>query len=396
MKKAFTFIFIIVVLALVIAFGAPGIISAQSAPTAKPTLTPVKSSGAIIAEASIIPVQDTVLSFATSGVVSEVLIKEGQAVQAGEVLARLTGAQSFLVTLSGAELEILTAQQDLNNLKQNAALKRAQAQQAVAEAQKTFQDATFDRYAKNLARVSQATIDAAQADLIIDRDLLKNAQENYDIVQYRAENDLTRAQAINQLAQAQQKVDKDQYQLNWLTGRPDPIEVAEADAKIAVAQAKLDDAQNQYKLLQDGPDAQQAALIGARLKNAQDKTEAAKASLANLELKAPFGGTVNSLNLKAGAFVQPGIEVAKLADTSSWLVKTRDLTELNVVKIQPGMSATVKLDALPEVQMTAQVEYIEKYGQNRQSDMVYAVVLKLDQPEPRLHWNMNAIVTFGE
>jgi hypothetical protein len=93
-------------------------------------------------------------------------------------------------------------------------------------------------------------------------------------------------------------------------------------------------------------------------------------------------------------FVQPGIEVAKLADTSSWLVKTTDLTELNVVKIQPGMSATVILDALPEVKMAGEVQTIEKFGENHLGDIVYAVTLKLNQPDPRLRWNMTAIVTF--
>lgn len=396
MKKAITIFVLIAAAALLVWFVAPGIIAAQSAPTQQPTLAPVKSSAAIIAEASVIPVQDTTLSFATSGTVSELLVKEGQAVQAGEVLARLNGAPALQAALSGAELEILTAQQDLDTLKQTTALKRAQAQQAVADAQKALQDAKNERFAKNLARVSQATIDAAQADLIIDKDLLKNVQENYEKFKNRPETDLMRAQAFNQLAAAQQKVDQAQYQIEWLTGRPDTLEISQAEAKIAVAQAKSDDAQRQFDLLKNGPDAQQVALIGSRLQNAQDKAEAAKASLANLELKAPFGGTVNSLNLKTGAFVQPGVEVAKLADTSTWLVKTRDLTELNVVHITPGMKATVKLDALPDAAMTAQVAYIENYGQSRQSDIVYAVVLKLDAPDPRLHWNMNATVTFAD
>jgi HlyD family secretion protein len=231
---------------------------------------------------------------------------------------------------------------------------------------------------------------------VIAKDSLKHAQETYDRFANRAETDIMRAQALDQLAAAQTRVEKAQYQLQWLIGRPDTIEVAQADAKIAVAQATLDDAQRLLDLLKGGPDAQQAALIAARLQNAQDKAAAAKASLADLELKAPFAGTVNSLNLKAGAFVQPGTEVAKLADTSTWLVKTKDLTELNVVHIKPGMKATVKLDALPDTQMTAEVEYIENYGQSWQSDIVYAVVLKLDAPDPRLHWNMNATVTFAE
>jgi HlyD family secretion protein len=396
MKKALIIIVAVAAVALLVYFGAPGILAAQSSPTGLPTLAPVKSSGAIIAESSVIPARDTVLSFAASGMVGEVLVKEGDAVQAGQVLARLSGTQALQADLSGAELEMLTAQQDLDNLNQNAALQRSQAQQDLADAQKALQDAKNDRFAKNLARVSQATIDAAQADLVIAKDSLKKAQESYDHFINRSETDIMRAQSLDQLAAAQQRVEKAQYQLQWLIGRPDSIEIAQADAKIAVAQAKLDDVQNRFDLLKDGPDPQQAALIAARLKNAQDKAASAKASLADLELKAPFGGTVSSLNLKAGAFVQPGIEVAKLADTSSWLVKTKDLTELNVARIQPGMKATVKLDALPDTPMTAQVQYIEDYGQTWQSDIVYAVVLKLDSPDPRLHWNMNATVTFAE
>lgn len=396
MKKVIIILFVVAALALVAWIGAPGIMAAQSAPTAQATLAPVKSSGAIIAEASVIPAKDTSLAFVTSGVVSEVLVKEGQAVKAGEVVARLTGIESLRATVSGIDLEILSAQQDLDNLKQNAALKRPQAQQTLADAQKALQDAKNERFGKNLARVSQATLDAAQADLIIAKEVLKEAQENYNHFKGWAETDVNRAYAFNMLAQAQQKVDQKQYQVEWLLGKPDETEIAQADAKIAVAQAQFDEAQRQVNLWKNGPDAQQVALITARLKNAQDKAEAAKASLDNLELKAPFAGTIHALNLKAGAFVQPGVEIAKLADTSSWLVKTRDLTELNVVKIQPGMSATVKLDALPDTQMTAQVEYIEQFGQNRQSDIVYAVILKLNQPDPRLHWNMNAIVTFAE
>jgi len=128
---------------------------------------------------------------------------------------------------------------------------------------------------------------------------------------------------------------------------------------------------------------------------AQDNVAAAKAALADLELKAPFGGTVTSLNLKVGIYIQPGMEMAKLADTSSWLVKTTDLSELNVVRIQPGMQATVTLDAIPGMQMAAQVQSIEKFGESYQGDIVYAVVLKLNQSDPRLRWNMTANVTFG-
>ena len=109
MKKAIVIIIVIAALAVGTLLYAPGIISAQSVPTAQPTLGAIKSSGAIIAEGSVIPVQDTSLSFATSGVISAVLVSEGQAVPAGQVLARLTGAEALQATLSGTAPEILTA-----------------------------------------------------------------------------------------------------------------------------------------------------------------------------------------------------------------------------------------------------------------------------------------------
>jgi hypothetical protein len=59
------------------------------------------------------------------------------------------------------------------------------------------------------------------------------------------------------------------------------------------------------------------------------------------------------------------------------------------------MQATVTLDAIPGMQMAAQVQSIEKFGESYQGDIVYAVVLKLNQSDPRLRWNMTANVTFG-
>ena len=45
--------------------------------------------------------------------------------------------------------------------------------------------------------------------------------------------------------------------------------------------------------------------------------------------------------------------------------------------------------------VTSSDSSIEQFGQSYQGDIVYAVVLKLNQPDPRLRWNMTATVTFG-
>lgn len=395
MKKFFVIVLVIIALSAAVWFAAPKVFAAQTTPTVQPTLAAVKSSNLIISQASVIPVQDTSLTFTASGVVSEVLIKEGQSVQTGQVLARLTGAQALQAALSGAELEALTAQQDLNSLRQNADLQRAQAQLGLIQAKKALDDAQKHRNYLNYDRGSEDQVAAAQAAYLLAKNDVDTYQSTYNHTPGDATTDPSKALALSNLSAAKTRRDKALENLNWFLGSPSAKDISEADANLAVAQAKYVQAQFEYDRMKGGPDYQQMSLMQARIQNANDKVEAANANLASVELKAPFAGTVSSVKLTAGAFAQPGVEVAKLADTSGWLVKTSDLTELNVTRIQPGMAATVKLDALPGVTLNGHVESIENFGENHQSDIVYAVVLKLDQPDPRLHWNMNAIVTFA-
>ncbi|HVN56190.1 MAG TPA: efflux RND transporter periplasmic adaptor subunit [Anaerolineaceae bacterium] len=396
MKKAVIIILVVLAVGAVVVFGGQRIAAgAQATPTSQPTVAPVKSSSNIIAEGKVVPTQDASLSFTTAGVISEVLIKEGQKVEKGQVLARLTGSKQLQAAIKGAELEVLSAQQDLTRLKDNAALTTAQAQLAVAQAQKAYDDAQKHRLNLDY-RSTPSQIAAANANYILAQNEVDKFQERYDNVSHRAENDATRALALANLENAKKARDKALINLNWYKGKADPKDIAEADASLSVAQAKLEDARTQLEKVKNGPDADQLALIQSQLDSAQAKAEAARASLTDLELSAPFDGTINSIDMAVGQFIQPGAAVVKLADLSTWLVKTTDLTELNVAKIQPGMTAEVKLDALPDATMNGKVMYVENFGQNHQSDIVYTVVLQLEKPDPRLRWNMTAVVTFPE
>jgi len=76
------------------------------------------------------------------------------------------------------------------------------------------------------------------------------------------------------------------------------------------------------------------------------------------------------------------------------LVETTDLTELNVDKIALGQPAMIRFDAIPGLDIIGRVTKIKPFGENRQGDVVYTVVLQLEQADPRLKWNMTASVTF--
>jgi HlyD family secretion protein len=350
--------------------------------------------GGVVASGIVVPAQQTQMVFSLGAKVKTVSVAEGDHVTAGQVLVTLEGSEKLAAAVAAANLELLSAQQALNNLNDQADLARAQAQQTLANAQKALKDAQDDRYRKNLARVSQATLDQVRADLIIAQDELDKAQENYDKFAYRPENDLMRAQAFSRLSAAQQKVDQIQWNLDWLTSRPDTIEVQQADAAIQVAQAQLAEAQKEVDRLKDGPDPQALTLAEARLDNAKAQLDASQVALNDLELKAPFPATVSQINIHSGEWVTPGQPVVVLADLDHLQVQTTDLSERDVPRIQLGQSVTVSVKALNQ-SIQGRLTRIAPMASTLGGDVVYQTTIDLETLPAGLRAGMSVDVAFG-
>ena len=137
--------------------------------------------------------------------------------------------------------------------------------------------------------------------------------------------------------------------------------------------------------------AQAEANVGVATASLQQQLVA----LSKLELRAPFTGTVASLDIALGEQVTLGNPILRLADLSQLQIETDDLTELQVVHIQEGGSAQVTFDALPDLTVEAKVIGIRPYGENSLGDIVYRATLSLEEPDLRLRWNMTAAVTFN-
>lgn len=368
----------------------------RSADQIQPTLPPVKSSGSVIAQGKAVPAREASLSFPTSGVVDKILVSEGDVVQAGQVLIRLRGNEKFTAAVSAAELEQLTAQQALDTLNRNADIARANAILGLAMAQKDLKTAQDRVYSKDYVRGSQAQVDTARANYVVAEDAVKKATELYDRLDDRPEDDPVRAEGLTQLAAARQNRDRALANLNYLLQKPSDLDVAEVQGKLDVAKANVAQAQRELSFVQNGPDANQVMLLEAQVKNAQINLNAAKASLDDLDLKAPFDATVASVDTMEGEAAVQGTAVIRIADFSTWNVETTDLTELNIARITVGEPAIIHFDALPDVETAARVSSIKAFGENRQGDVVYTVILKLEAPDKRLRWNMTASVTFQE
>jgi multidrug resistance efflux pump len=119
-----------------------------------------------------------------------------------------------------------------------------------------------------------------------------------------------------------------------------------------------------------------------------------RAILANAELRAPHAGVITNLDLKVGEFASSGTPVATIADISKWIVKTSDLTEIDVVNVSEGQPVTVKLDAMPGVEFKGHVLSISQEYSENQGDVVYEVTILLTDIDPAMRWGMTAVVTF--
>ncbi len=360
----------------------------------------------VTAEGRLLPAAYVQLGFQSGGEITEVLVEEGDPVEAGQVLARLErfdNREALEAGVAASKLELANAQQGLADLFDAVALQSVQAQINVANATEFLDDAEYRwRVQQPGMRASGDIINASEANLILAEDQVDRAQKEYNKYSGRGDDDPLRALALSNLSAARQQRDAIQRQLNWYTGQPDLIDQAILDAEVAFAQVQLDEAQEDYEMLLEGPDPDLVALAQERINNALAQLAAAEAALADYEdlapvLTAPIAGTVVKQELKVGENAVPGQVAMVLADLSRWYVETEDLTEIEVVEVSEGSTVTISPDALPEVELAGVVESISEIFEERRGDITYtANILVGGELDPRLRWGMTVVVNFEE
>jgi multidrug resistance efflux pump len=371
-----------------------GSIMPSSADQAEPTQIPVVVADTqVVAEGRLVPNQFVNLAFKTGGQVAEVEVNEGETVNAGQIIARLTNQEQLEAAVANAEMELLNAQQAQDALMENADVNAALDLQAIADAKDALREA--ERYYTNLQAGGRPTdIDQAKADVVLLKDSLDEAQKKFNDYANKPEDNLRRATLLSKLAEAQQIYDNAVRLLNNLQGSANDLDLAIAQADIAVAEAQLALAEQDYADLEDGPDPDEMAAAEARINAAETNIQAARVALDNIELLAPLDGTVVDLGVKEGELVNPGQAVVVLADFSQWIVETDDLTEIEVPEINPGQTVTITPDALPDIELSGTVESINDLFEEKRGDVTYTAKIRLEESDPRLRWGMTVVVTF--
>jgi multidrug efflux pump subunit AcrA (membrane-fusion protein) len=365
----------VVIVFLVTACSAPA-----SGTVGEPTvIPPVAADTQVVAEGRIAPRDDVYLSFFASGQVSEALVKEGDKVKAGEVVARLGNRAEIEAGMANAKVELLAAQQARDELNENVEVARAAAARAISEANRAVRDAQYTR--DNFTTPTNQQNMTAMEAVVKMKETLDKARATFDAVKYRPSDDTERERLKDELDSAQSDYNAAVRRLEYETS-------------LNQAQAGLDKAIQDFQALQDGPNPDQLATVEARIAAAEAAIHSADTALTNLELKSTIDGVVLEQNLIVGQTVTPGAPVMRIVDFSQMYVETSDLTELEVVEISLGQSVSVLADALPELTLNGTVEKIADVFVERNGDITYTVRIALKELDPRLRWGMTVVVKF--
>jgi HlyD family secretion protein len=369
MKKIFNLLAMLGIVSILLA-------ACGGAPTATPATELAALSNEVIAEGRLEPVHGTNLSFQARGVVEDVMVKAGDTVKQGDVLARLANSGT-------AEAQVVIAQNAYDVLLRNESGDRAtlwqaymDAQIARADAEKKWEELNVDDIEDRIEH-DKGVIEERQANL-------KDAQEDFDKYKELDEENSKRKIAEDDLEHRQEDLNRANRDLEDDMRERDEVRAALDDALSIEAEARY-----QYEISLDGPNADQLSLAKANLDAAQD-------ALSNYVLTAPFDGVVAEVNVNPGEQVGTETRVVSVADFRSWTVETTDVTELEVVKLSVGQRVLLVPDAIPDLELSGTVVEISDAYIQQGGDILYTVRIQVDDVDERLRWGMTVEATFLE
>jgi HlyD family secretion protein len=347
---------------------------------------PVSSGGNVVASAVLVPAREANLAFVGGGSVAKVNVTVGERVKAGQVLVELDN------TL--LQLEVEEAERNLREMTSPAAI--AAAEEVLANAQETYDDAKKKVDSIKSRHADNATIDYLEAQVTLTQDALDRAREMYKQTGRLSKVDPARAKATTNLYNAQKAYNNALASLDWYTQLPSENEVALTNAKLDSATAALQEAKWYLAELKgESIPADSTGAQLAQLQQARDNLKAAQDRFDQSRLVAPISGVATQVNVIAGEYAAPGKVLIVLSDVDQLQVQTSDLSERDVPKVKIGDPAVILIDALGE-EFNGTVLSISPLATVLGGDVVYEVTLAFDEQPAGALAGMTADVTIGK
>ena len=329
------------------------------------------------------------------------LIAEGTQVRAGDRLIRFDTAQLEAeraheeATLRAALAERLRAREELRVEQMRGDSDASSARDRVGFAEQALANATDGQGQLDLAEARAAGDDA--------RHEVERARRAYDdLAPLLADGFITRAElekAGQTLARAQSAAALAELRVRTLTDFQHPAAVAKTKAELGAARDGLGRVRDTASARRQQAQAT-AALAESRVGESQSRLDALDAALAASIVDARQPGLVIYRDLFFGADrrkPQVGDEVAAnqvllaVPDTSRLIVESR-IREVDVRKIATGRRLTVRVDAYPDLSVSATVQAIGALAledPSRGGARFFPMTIAVDVADPRLRPGMS-------
>jgi len=341
---------------------------------------------------SIAPVDEVALGFLTGGRVADVLVTEGQKVEAGQPLMRLE-SDDLALEVARARVGVAKAEAQLAQLVAPPRRQEVAAREADLAAAENALAAAVANLDDVLGGPSQAQIASAQAQVAQAELQYRQAVINYD--QTDKKDQERKEQARMDLWAAEVSLNAAKEQLSVLLDGPGAEEVRAERANVANAQAQRDAARSQLALLLAGATEENVAAARAQVAQARATLQQAQLQLKRATLVAPMAGTVTGIEIEAGEMAAPGVPAVVLSDLTALEVEV-NVDETDVANVALGQPARISVDAFPDARLSGEVTHIAPAAASLDfGAVVYPVTVRLEAGETPVRTGMTADVVIS-
>ncbi|MBI2849655.1 MAG: biotin/lipoyl-binding protein [Chloroflexi bacterium] len=349
------------------------------------------------------------LAFDIPGTVEEVLVDDGDSVEKGQVLARLDTSEweKQLTTLTRqvttAERQVTSAQKQLRDK-----------QTAVTTTQNTVTSKEFSM------RQAQLDLQSAQ-DAVTQIADVKKIQDKIDNAEYAIKSAKSmlagqfgggasidynywsqlKVNAEAELVQAKKDMQGLLASASLTVSSDVALDVAKKQLaveqkQLGITQAQLD-LENARLAVEDARNA--IAPAQQDLQNAQDDLKTARENLDDAEsfgpeIKAPFDGFITKVSVKGGDEVKKGTIAVQVADPTKFEADLL-VNETDISKIKLGAIASVDLQAVTGVSLSATVTHIAPTATIQQGVVNYKVTVGIQSLQPIAQAQRQVSADFG-
>lgn len=313
---------------------------------------------------TVVPAAQTDLSFRTNGILKELNVTVGTAVNEGDLLARLDDSVQQ-AQLAQAEATFLGFFSPSGIAQAKISLANAQVDFRKSEDQLKYLIGGEVYYWEVQLENAKIALAALQADAQATDEQVSTAQSDFD----RARSHLEAAQYTYRGEYVPETFAATYTDLE--TGKvidtiipPSETDVTLARANLETARFAIIDAQNLLDILLAGPEAVDGPIVSgqgietAKLEQARLALENAKLSLENTRLSAPFSGTVISLNAVVGQTINTA-SLMTLATTDNLQLKLY-MDETDTDKAIVGNKTLLTFDAYPDDIINGEIIAVEQ------------------------------------